>query len=298
MRREVKVGIFALVVLVGLYWGINFLRGRDIFGTSDTYYASYEQVGGLQKSSAVTARGVKVGVVSGIELGEKVTVTLDIDSKFRIPNNSQARIYSGGLMNGKAIEIVLGNSGKYLENGDTLHSYSDPGLLEAAGLELGALTAKLSATADNATKLLATINDILEKNRGDIDGVFGGFSRLSESLAREGEALHRTVGNVEMFSGALAGSAGSMSGAIKGLERFSDNLNKVDLERLDASLRRVDSLLAGIERGDGTLGKLVVDDAMYNSLARASEDLAILLEDLKANPGRYVSVSVFGRKQK
>ncbi len=302
MRREVKVGLFAVIVLAGLYWGINFLRGRDIFSLSNTYYAQYDQVNGLQKSSAVTAKGVKIGVVSDIaydpQSSDKVTLSLSIDSKFRIPDNSQARIYSSGIMEGKAIEIALGNSPVYLNDRDTLHSFVDPGLLETAGIELGALTAKLSQTADNATKLLATITSLIEENRTSIDGMMANVEQLSASLAAEGETLHRTLSNIEKFSGTLAHNSGNIDNTIDNLSAFSNSLARVDLQRLDNSLAQMDALLADIRRGDGTLGKMVADDSLYNSLTQASADLALLLEDVKANPGRYVTISVFGRKEK
>lgn len=302
MRREVKVGLFALIVLVALYWGINFLRGRDIFSRSNVYYAQYEQVNGLQKTSAVTAKGVKIGVVSDIvykpELSDKVTLALSIDSKFRIPENSQARIYSSGIMEGKAIEIALGNSPLYLNDRDTLHSFVDPSLLETAGIELGALTAKLSQTADNATKLLATITSLLEDNRTNIDGMMANVAQLSASLAAESATLHRTLANIETFSGSLARNTDNIDTAMDNLSTFSNSLARVDLQRLDNSLAQMDALLSDIRDGDGTLGKFIADDSLYNALTQASADLALLLEDVKANPGRYVTISVFGRKEK
>ncbi len=302
MRKEVKIGLFALIVLMGLYWGINFLRGRDIFSLSNIYYAQYDQVGGLQKSSDVTAKGVKIGVVSEINynpsVSDKVTLALSIDSKFRIPDNSQARIYSSGIMGGKAIEIALGNSPVYLHDRDTLHSFVDPGLLETAGIELGALTTKLSQTADNATKLLATITSLIEENRTNIDGMMANVSQLSASLAAEGATLHRTLDNIEKFSGTLAQNSGNIDATMENLNTFSSSLAEVDLQRLDNSLMQLDSLLTDIRAGHGTLGKFVADDSLYNSLNQASTDLSLLLEDIKAHPGRYVTISVFGRKDK
>jgi phospholipid/cholesterol/gamma-HCH transport system substrate-binding protein len=302
MRKEVKVGLFAFLVLVALYWGINFLRGRDIFSLSHTYYAQYDQVNGLQKSSAVTAQGVKIGVVEDIiynpDRSNKVTLALAIDSRYHIPENSQARIYSSGIMEGKAIEIALGNSPVRLNDRDTLHSYVDPGLLETAGIELGVLTTKLSQTADNATKLLATITSMLEENRTNIDGIMANAQQLSASLAAESATLHRTLSNIEHFSTTLAHNSGNIDATLGNLNTFSNSLAEVDLRKLDTSLARMDSLLADINRGRGTLGKLVADDSLYNSLTQASADLSLLLEDVKTNPGRYVTISVFGNKNK
>ena len=302
IRKEIKIGLFALLVMVGLYWGINFLRGRDIFSLRNTYYAQYDKVGGLQKSSAVTARGVKIGVVSGIDynpsLSDKVTITLSIDSKFNIPANSQARIYSSGIMEGKAIEIIIGDSPGHLRDHDTLHSYVDPGLLEVAGNELEALTHKLSQTADNATKLLATITSMLEENREGITDVITNTTQVTAALAAETQVLHKTLSNVEKFSGTLADNSDNIDAVMGNLRTFSASLTEIDLGRLDRSMEQLHALITEVRAGRGTLGKLVVDDSLYNSLAQASADLSLLLEDLKANPGRYVNVSVFGRKNK
>jgi phospholipid/cholesterol/gamma-HCH transport system substrate-binding protein len=302
MRKEVKVGLFAFIVLIALYWGINFLRGRDIFSLSHTYYALYEQVNGLQKSSAVTAKGVKIGVVENIiydpAKSDKVTLALSIDSKYHIPENSQARIYSSGIMEGKAIEIALGNSPLYLNDRDTLHSFVDPGLLETAGLELEALTAKLSQTADSATKLLTTITSLLEDNRPDIDGTLANINKLSETLAAEGATLHRTLDNIEKFSGSLSKNTDNIDTTLGNLNTLTTSLARVDIQRLDNSLAQLDSMLTNMRNGEGTLGKMVANDSLYNNLAQASADLAILLQDIKTNPQRYVTISVFGNKNR
>ncbi len=302
MKREVKIGLYMLLMLVALYWGINFLRGRDIFGSSQTYYATYEEVTGLQKSSGVVVKGVKVGVVSDIiydpSRSDLVTLALSIESKYRIPENSLARIFSSGLMEGKAIEIVMGNSPEYLNNRDTLHSETDPGLLEVAGSGIGNLTNKISQVADNVSKMMAAVTSLLEENRVSIDAMLANVTQLSASLAAEGETLRRTLANVEKFTAALAGNSDNIDATLDNINTFSNSLAEVDLERLDNSLAQLDAMLADVRTGHGTLGKFMADDSLYNSLARASNDLSLLLEDIKAHPGRYVTISVFGRRDR
>lgn len=299
MKKEVKIGLYALIVLVALYWGINFLRGRDIFSRDNVYYAEYEQVSGLQKSSAVTAKGVKIGTVSDISydpsVSPNVRIELSVNSKFRVPDNSQARVYSGSLMGGKEIEIIIGNSPVFLKDGDKLHSYIDPGLLETAGSELSDLSAKLSKTADSATKLLSTVTSLLEDNRGSIDGALGNLNTVSAALAAETGTLHNTLSNVEKLSADLAAS--DLDGTLGNINRFSANLAEVDLIKLNQSLTSLNSILADIDCGRGTLGKLSADDSLYNALTDASANLSLLLEDLKAHPSRYVNFSVFGGKK-
>ena len=124
LSREVKIGLYAIITLAALYWGINFLKGQDIFSSSHKYYATYDQVNGVQKSAGIVIKGFKVGVVSDIsydpQKSDRIIVEFSIKRKFQIPENSKARIYSDGLLGGKAIEIELGDSHIYLHDGDTL----------------------------------------------------------------------------------------------------------------------------------------------------------------------------------
>jgi phospholipid/cholesterol/gamma-HCH transport system substrate-binding protein len=295
-----------LLMLVALYWGINFLRGKDIFKQSETYFAAYDSVNGMLKSASVVIKGVKVGVVRDIVYdpahSDKVVLELNVDSRLRIPENSQARIFSASLMEGKAIEIVPGNSPRYLNNRDTIHSFSDPGLLEMAGSELEQLTAKVSQVADNVSKLLAGIDALVEENRANINAMVGHMAGITESLdltlSGERDNLRHIIANIEGFSATLARNSGNVDSVMTNLGAFSSTLSEIDLARLDGSLARLDGILAGVQAGEGTLGKLVADDSLYNALTKAGVDLTLLLEDLKAHPGRYVSVSVFGRKEK
>lgn len=121
MRREVKIGIFAVLMIGALWAGIRFLKGFDIFSRNAVYYAAYDQVDGVQNASPILIRGVKVGAVTDISfdpsIGNEVVLQLTIQRKYRIPSNSEARIYSNSIMGAKAIEIALGDAGTYLQSG-------------------------------------------------------------------------------------------------------------------------------------------------------------------------------------
>ena len=140
MRREVKIGIFAVLMIGALWAGIRFLKGFDIFSRNAVYYAAYDQVDGVQNASPILIRGVKVGAVTDISfdpsIGNEVVLQLTIQRKYRIPSNSEARIYSNSIMGAKAIEIALGDAGTYLQSGDTLCSSRSKGLMDMAGYGL------------------------------------------------------------------------------------------------------------------------------------------------------------------
>ncbi len=310
MRREVKVGLYALLMLVALYWGVNFLRGRDIFNSTNTYYATYDQVHGVQKSSAIVIKGFKVGVVGDIDYdpsqSNRIVLAFNINSKYRIPENSQARIFSDGLMGGKAIEIVMGNSERYLVNRDTLHSSVDKDMLELAGSELEVIKEKFTMIADNLSKTLVSLNNILEQNTANIEGTLSNISEMSSSLnyvlTNERENLRGAIANINEFTAALKRNSGNFDTIMTDLGQVSGRLAEVDIkalgDNLAASLDRLSAILTSVESGEGSIGKLFADDGMYNSLTSAAENLSELLEDLKARPGKYVNFSVFGRKNK
>lgn len=310
IKREAKIGLYALLMLVALYWGINFLRGRDLFNMTNTYFGTYEQVNGIQKSSPIMIRGFKVGVVGDItynpQKSDRVILHFNIKSKYKIPENSQARIYSDGLLGGKAVEIIYGNSQKFLQEGDTLHSTIDKGLLEMAGSELEELKQKATVLLDNMNKTLESVNGLFVDNSKSINTTLNNFAQMSTSLnsviTGERKTLQELLQNINALSATLKQNAGNIDNIITNFEGFSQNLASTDVkaiaDNLSATLAQLDCTLSQINNGNGTVGKLITDDELYNSLHKAVSDLSALLEDVKAHPGRYVTVSVFGRKQK
>lgn len=310
MRREAKVGLYALLMLLALYWGINFLRGKDIFNLTNTYYATYEQVNGIQKSSAIVIKGFKVGVVGDIKYdprqSEKIVLAFNINSKYKIPENSQARIFSDGLLGGKAVEIVLGNSEVYLKSKDTLHSSADKDILELAGSELEVIKQKFTVIADNLAKTLVSLNNILEQNSESIKGTLSNLSEVTSSLSyvltSEREHLRGIIANINDFTATLRRNSGNLDSMLTNFGDFSGRLAEMDIkamgDNLNASLDRLSSIMASVEGGEGSLGKLLRDDGLYDSLTSATGNLSELLEDLKANPAKYVNITVFGRRTK
>ena len=174
MRREVKIGIFAVLMIGALWAGIRFLKGFDIFSRNAVYYAAYDQVDGVQNASPILIRGVKVGAVTDISfdpsIGNEVVLQLTIQRKYRIPSNSEARIYSNSIMGAKAIEIALGDAGTYLQSGDTLCSSRSKGLMDMAGSELEFFKQKMSQVVGDLSRTMDNLNLIMEQNAANIEG--------------------------------------------------------------------------------------------------------------------------------
>ena len=306
MKREVKIGLFAVITLLALYWGINFLKGRDLFNRNMTYYASYEQVNGVQGSSAIFIKGVKVGAVTKIlfdpSRSNKVVLELNIKSKYRIPDNSEALIFSDGMLGGKALEIKMGNSPKYLEDGDTLRSAVDKDFLEMAGSEFEGIKQKANLLADNINTTLESLNKVLTENAANINATMTNLADMSGALKEvvksEQDNLRSIIGNVNDLTTVLKNNSSKIDRIIANVEGFSDSLKNTNVPQLvnelSGTVSELNALVGRINRGEGSLGKFMQNDALYDSLVTASGNLARLLDDVKANPGRYIHISVFG----
>ena len=302
LSREFKIGFFGILMIAALYWGVNFLKGTDLFTSSVHYYAAYDQVNGLQPSAAVVIKGYKVGTISDIsydpQRSNNVVVEFAIKSKFKIPKDTKARIFSDGIMGGKSIELELGRSDAYLHEGDTLFSEINKDFLEVAGSEFEFLNEMIVP--------LRGINKLLSDNSANLNATIGNVAAITGDLrsvvADEKGSLRETISNVNDLSRTLRDKTGQIDRIFTNVERFSDSLSQSRIPTLVAqmngTLAELNRTLAKVNDGDGTVGKFVNDQALYDSLVQASSNLSALLLDLKQHPGRYVHFSVFGRRDR
>ncbi len=304
MKREVKIGIFAVAMLGAAWAGIRFLSGFDIFSRNAEYYAAYDQINGVQNASPVMMRGVKIGSVTGIAfdpaLSDKVLLQLTIKRQYRIPEDSEAKIFSNGLMGNKAIEIIYGTSTDYLRSGDTLRAGRDRDLMDVAGSELDFFKQHFSKIATELTATLENLNGLLERNAGNIDGTLNHLNEISGDMAsvlndRKAD-LQRSIARLAEFAEMLGDNSPRIDSLIGNLNRFSAQLTDEQVvARLGKAVDELSALMARIDHGDGTMGRLMNDPALYESLDEAVGNLSALLADVKQYPGRYVHLSVFGR---
>ncbi|MCD7969659.1 MAG: MlaD family protein [Alistipes sp.] len=306
LRSEVKVGIFALITLVFLYWGINFLKGQDLFKRNSTYYATYEEVSGLQKSGSVVVKGFRIGLVSDIiydpQKSDKIIVEMSIRSKYKIPENSTAKIFSDGLLGGKAIEIEFGPSQMYLHSGDTIRSETDHGMLGFSGSDIEYIKQKAGQLINDLSATLSNINSLVGDNSESINQIFSNIAgmtgTLNNVLASEQGSLRGIISDINELSSTLKNNTGRIDNILGNVEGFTDSLRRADIpalvDNLSGTLKEFNTLLADINAGEGSVGKLLGDDGLYDSLVEASANLARLLEDVKENPQRYINISVFG----
>ena len=304
MKREVKIGIFA-VAMIGVAWaGIRFLKGFDIFSRNVEYYAAYDQINGVQNASPIMMKGVKIGSVTGLSFdparSDKVVLRFTIKREYRIPTDSEAKIFSNGLMGAKAIEITYGTADTYLQKGDTLRSSRDRDLMDVAGSELDFFKQKVSQLTTDLSRTLENLNDLMETNAGNIAGTLGNLNSVTGDMAQiisaEKNSLKSALENLSKFSDMLGDNAERVDSIIGNVNRVTAQLSDEEFAlKLSQTVEHLDELVARIGQGEGTVGKLMNDPALYDSLDKASDNLAALLADLKEYPGRYVHFSLFGR---
>ena len=295
MRKEIKIGIYAVVILLAAWAGIRFLSGADIFGRNRTYVVRYEQVNGLQNAAAVVISGVKVGQVTDVAVNMEqggVDVKITVDSKFDIPADSRAMMFSAGLMGGKSIEIALGTSTEMLKNGDAIQGGVTPDMFEMVGAELGDIKVQVSALIDNLNDTVCGVDSLIDNNAKSITLAIANLQKVLAELERS-----HIIANIDGLTASLNNTMPKIDSIATDLQSVTTSLRENESgKKLAEAVAQVNTLLAKFNSGDGTVGKLVSDEKLYAQLAEASQNLSLLLADLKENPKRYINVTVFGKK--
>jgi phospholipid/cholesterol/gamma-HCH transport system substrate-binding protein len=303
VSREIKTAVLVIISIILFIWGYSFLKGKNLFDNSTKLFVVYENVAGLAPSAPVTLNGLTIGKVNSISINPdgKLLVELHITTDFPIAKTSIAEIYDSGLVGGRQIAIKPNLLDKnYTVSGDYLQASSKLGLTDALAQQLEPLQAKIQQLLENADVLFSNVNDILDtqtrqnlKNSiASLNTTLSEFSVASKNinglLAENKSKLNNTLNNVDKVSGNFA--------------TISDSLAKANLgqtvRNLEKTLAKVDKIMAELEQGNGTMGKLIKDETMYTNFAKTSKELELLLQDLRLNPTRYVNVSLFGKNNK
>lgn len=304
LTREVKIGIFALLMLAALYFGVNYLKGRAIFSGDRFYYALYDQTSGLQTSAPVLLRGVKVGSVTDIYLDsehpDKVVVKVGVKKNVEIPSDSRLVLFANGLMGDKAIELVMGSSESYFDRGVVIPSEIAGGLFESASTNIEDIVAEAKTLMSSLTTVSENLNTLLSRNADSFKGIIDNVENVTRQLS--GAELQRMISDMGTFTAMLRDNAGRFDGIVGNIEELTGNLAETDIrgtvDDLGAGVAELNNVLAKLSEGEGTAARLLDDPALYDSLTMAAGNLSALLEDLKSNPKRYVHFSLFGRKNK
>ncbi len=311
LTKTTRIGIWVIICLIILIWGINFLKGRDIFRTEAIYYARYKDVGGLTSSTIVALNGLKIGYVRDIyfakDLSGDLIVKLAIYNNFPLPVGSTAEIASTDLLGSRIVKINLGDSEQIYHPSDTLKSMTEIGLKEQVSEQLTPIRLKaerllvsLDSIVISATNILnpATQHDItksIEQIRITMTNLGGISKNLNDIINEEKGNLTSTIKNLNEISFTIKRNSEQLDHIMNNFSSFSDSLAKIELNNtlrtLNSSISNLDHILKKIDTADGTIGLLVNDPTLYENLTSTSESLNRLLTDFQKNPKRYVHFS-------
>ena len=295
--REVRVGIMAVVAIFVLYFGLNFLKGIDIFTAVNDYYAKYENIDGLVPSSAVYIKGLKVGQVEEIKYdfskSNSFVVRISVSNDIKIPKGAKIELTDEGLMGGKAIQLkynpTTANQALY-SSGDTIESHVGIGLMAKLS---GDLMPKIESISTQADSLLRAVRVLIESEQ--IKNSLGSIEKTTADLAVSSAQLKK------MMNKDLPKIIGDVNVITSDFRQVSGNLKSVDFAATFASINHsianLNLITDKVNSNEGTIGLLLNDKALYNNLSNTAENTDKLLIDLKQNPKRYVHFSLFGRKQ-
>jgi phospholipid/cholesterol/gamma-HCH transport system substrate-binding protein len=310
LTTETKVGILAIVSIAILIIGYSFLKGNDVFTKEKIYYAKYSRVEGLTVSKPILVNGYQIGRVSNMTLlpsGEILT-EFKVDKQYSVPTNTIARIANMDFLGNKAIVFELGDSNTLALSGDTLGAGVNQNILdqiepvqkkaEAVVLVIDSILTSINNTITpefqtNVNRSIASIANTLatlENTSKQVDGIVGiEKSKISGILT-----------NLEMISTNFKENNEKINVIFHNLETVSDKAAKADftetIDKANLAIADFQILMDGINKGNGSIGKLLNDDQLYSNLEEASKSLDNLILDMKENPSRYVHFSIFGRR--
>ena len=313
LRTETKVGIIAVITIAVLIWGLNFLKGKDIFGRQNTYYAVYNDIGGLLPTSYVFINGMKVGQVSKIVYADpqmkQFVVRFELPSNLQLPINSVAEVFNSDLLGSKAMRVKIGDAATYLNPGDTMLSYTEGSMLNEVGKILEPYTDKLEKIINNADTVVNNLKNITDnETQRNFHSAMDNINSISQRLAslsanldnivgNEKGKIHNIIANVDSLSNTLNNNSSKLENIIANISDISDEVAKAKLSetlsKLNKTVDELSATMSKINKKQGNIGKLINDDNLYDNLQKTIEDLDKLVKDIKENPKKYINVSVF-----
>ncbi len=302
--KEVKIAIVAIVGIVLLFFGLNFLKGMSLFSNDSSYFIKFRDISGLSASNPIYADGYQVGVVKGIDYdyegNGEVVVRFDVDNNLRIPRGSSAEIVSDLMGNVKMNLLLANNPRDRVEPGDTLVGAINGGLMGS----IGALMPTVQQMLPKLDSILASVNALLAdpalaRSLHNVETISGNLTTTTRSLNTLMAGLNARMPGLMNKADAALAKAGT---TLDNTSRLTENLAAVDVQgtmaKVDQTLANVQSITDRLNNGEGTLGLLMNDPALYNNLNATMQSADSLLVNLKAHPSRYVHFSLFGRKHR
>ncbi len=307
------IGFTFILAIIVFIWGFNYLKGKNLFKKQMFLYAEYPTVNGLVTAKPVYINGLRVGQVNKLyfapDMSGDIIVELLIQTKFPIPKNSVAHIFSADLMGSKSIELQLGDSPEIAKNGDTLLSSVERTLMEEVDKQIKPLKIKAEMLLSSVDTLITAFNSVMSeasiKNlestlrnlRLTIRNLASTTDNVDDMVQSEIHTIRSIINHTDSLMIVLNNSSESMTNIIDNVETITDTLATADLagmlNKINSSLEETNNIIQKINQGSGTAGKFINNDSLYNELNRTAEELNKLLQDVRENPKRYVKFSLF-----
>ncbi|TXE20396.1 MCE family protein [Psychroserpens burtonensis] len=302
ISREIKAAILVLSGILLMVFLINYLNGKNLFENDDTYYTEFDY-NALTKASPVTVKGNNVGKIQEIIYDfstGKTRVSFTIDDQLNFSKQSKIRLYKTGLMGGNALAIVVSNYGEPAKPGDYIASEVEEDLVSSLTTSFSDVSDNLDSTLSSADSLLVSLNGLV-RDESD-NGIKSAIAELNATMKSFKSVSYSVNSLVKENDEKLSSILSNFDAVTKDLAIITNDLKDVKLSKtvanLDNTLTTVNTLMASIENGEGSIGKLLKDEGLYQNLEGAALQMNQLLEDMKLNPKRYVHFSLFGKKAK
>ncbi len=305
LTREVKTGIFAIVSILLFVLGYNFLKGSQLLDNVRIFYVKYDNVAGLAPSAPVTVNGMQVGKVRDVFLettkGGKVIVEFGIEKEFEFARSSSVEIYSSGFIGGNNLAVIPDySSNDMARSGDTIPGRIQAGVIDGLFEKFTPLEKSILASLAKLDTVLTDLHDVMdEKTKTNLQQSIAGLNETISSFNGAAQKMDALISDNKVV---LDSTFVNLDKTMSNFAKFSDSLAQMETGKMIAELQgtitKLNAITGQIENGEGSIGKLLKDEKLYDNLEGATKQLENLLEDMKLNPKRYVHFSLFGKRPK
>jgi len=307
MNKEIRTGIIAIFTIVVLIYGINYLKGLNILDKNRIFHAKYDNIDGLLKGSVISLNGFNVGIVSNISLqsDNSLLVSVKINEDFDVPANSILKISNQDLMGTKGISVILGNSDLLAKNNDTLIAEIENSLQDEVNKQILPLKNKAEGLISSVDSLMVIFTSVL--NTDARKNLASSFKNLDETFILMSESMKElnklvvtneknisnSIKNFESITGNISDNNESIENILKKMSSISDSVSSKDIGDI---IKNLNNITNKISVGQGNLGLLNSDDQLYRNIEKTTNDISILVEEIKKDPKKYFNFSVLGNR--